>query len=278
MRIIYLISLLSLGVVANAQDKLSEEYKAEKIMKESADKILNYCGLPNDFVIVQKDIPNVIAYSRQNKRYIGYNPEFIQRLRIETHTDWSAYSVLAHEIGHHLAGHTESSSRNNPARELEADHFSGFILQHMGATLKEAAAALNTLEQIDGIHDTIYHPPVDSRIESVKAGWRQAARLQNTNAIEEKDNKSQLPKMRYKCTFSGDANVYYIDEMDRIIWINNTGDPLVIGHKTPTNEKRYLWIYEYGSSLYGVDNKGTIWNETIYGSKFKVGKVEEIKE
>lgn len=258
------------------KQSLDIEYQAEQIVKEAASKILNYCGLPNDFVIVQKEIPNVVAYSKQNKRYIGYNPAFIQRLRIETHTDWSAYSVLAHEIGHHLAGHTEDHSRNNPARELEADHFSGFILQHMGASLEEAASALNSLQQIDGIHDTIYHPPVESRIESVREGWRQAALLQNTDAISDSSIKNGLPKMVYRCTFFGDENVYYIDSKDRIIWINNAGNPIFIGNKEPTPEKGYLWIYQYGNNLYGVDNKGNIWNETIYGSKFKVGKVEEL--
>ncbi|MCB0481152.1 MAG: hypothetical protein KDC83_06950 [Flavobacteriales bacterium] len=276
-RILFLgLTCLTFGLFAQKEKSPNSDYEAEQIVKEAAGKILNYCGLPNDFYIVRKDIPNVIAYSRQNKRYIGYNPAFIQRLRIETLTDWSAYSVLAHEIGHHLAGHTEDNSRNNPARELEADHFSGFILQHMGATLEEAASALNSLEQIDGIHDTIYHPPVQSRIESVREGWRQAAKLQNTNAITKEKITMNLPTMVYRCAFYGDENEYYIDTQDNIIWINNAGNPLKIGRKQASKVNAYLWIYQYGNNLYGVDNKGNIWNETIYGSKFKVGRVEEL--
>lgn len=108
---IFLLSGFSFGQDTEPTSPENLEYEAEQIVKEATTNILNYIGLPPDFKVVQLDVPNVIAYTKHGNRYISYNPQFIQRLRIQTETDWSAYSVLAHEIGHHLAGHTEKMGK-----------------------------------------------------------------------------------------------------------------------------------------------------------------------
>lgn len=54
-------------------------------------------------------------------------------------------SILAHEIGHHLLGHTISIGSSNPQDELEADKFSGFVLYKMGASLNDAVQAIQLL-------------------------------------------------------------------------------------------------------------------------------------
>lgn len=281
-----LISLLFYGNTLNSQEnntpsqlRESFDFEAEQIVKKATSTILRYVGLPQDFVVVQKDIPNVIAYTKHGVRYIGYNPQFIQRLRIQTETDWSAYSVLAHEIGHHLAGHTEKHGKTNPGNELVADHFSGFILQRMGASLLQSESALLNLEKIGGISDTIYHPPVNARITSLAEGWRQAASLSDTtpfieSTIQQKDTSSTIQYL-FKCQFSGDENVYYIDSQDNIIWFNEMGKAIKIGKKQITANSSFIWLIEYGRNLYGVDSKGIIWSETNYKSAFKVGTIEE---
>jgi hypothetical protein len=275
-----LLLLLSVQWTARAQkDRISYDFEAEQLAKEAAGTILEFIGLPQDFYIVQKDVPNVVAYMKGSERYIGYNPVFIQRLRVQTETDWSAYSVLAHEIAHHLAGHTWKSGRTNPGNELVADHFSGFILQRMGASLKDAESALLSLKEIDAISDTINHPPVEARIEAVKDGWTQAHRLENKKIDPDHiDPLGDMGRFMFKCTFSGDENVYYIDDQDNIYWFNNLGKPIAIGRKVPSEDQGYLWLYEYGTNVYGVDNRGNIWSETNFNSKFKVGRVEEIPE
>ena len=283
---IRLITLLIIGLsffASYAQDSKSTsrenlDYEADKIAKEATTNILNYIGLPPDFKVVQLDIPNVIAYTKHRDRYIGYNPKFIQRLRIQSETDWSAYSVLAHEIGHHLAGHTQKSGRSNPGNELVADHFSGFILQRMGATLAEAESALLSLEEIGGISDTIHHPPIHSRITSLAEGWMQAASLNLNCTVLEKVETPEAPtsdRYLYKCTFNGDENVYYINQNDQVIWFNERGRPIEIGKKLPSETTNFAWNIRYGRSIYGVDAKGVIWSTTNYSSSFKVGVIDE---
>lgn len=276
-----IIILFCYATVTYAQSTTSREnlsYEADKIVKEATTNILNYIGLPPDFKVVQLDIPNVIAYTKHGERYIGYNPVFIQRLRIQTETDWSAYSVLAHEIGHHLAGHTEKNGKTNPGNELVADHFSGFILQRMGATLEQAESALLSLEKIGGISDTIHHPPIRSRITSLAEGWMQAAALNlNHKILEKTDNpeSAATTKYKYKCVFNGDENVYYINQDDKVIWFNERGRPIEIGEKLASETTNFTWNIKYGRSTYGVDARGVIWSNTNYSSSFKVGQIEE---
>ena len=57
-------------------------------------------------------------------------------------------SILAHEVGHHINGHTLGASMSayeNRIQELEADEFSGFVMQKIGATLEQAIDAIASL-------------------------------------------------------------------------------------------------------------------------------------
>ena len=78
-----------------------------KEAKEIVEKIVSYTGLVQNFQIVENpNISTAIAYLKNKKRYIAYNPEFMLRVKDRTKSDWGAISVLAHETGHHLAGVT----------------------------------------------------------------------------------------------------------------------------------------------------------------------------
>jgi hypothetical protein len=105
------------------------------------------------------------------KRVILYDPQPIADIENITDHDWPAVSILAHEIGHHLAGHTLAREYNRDF-ELEADYFSGFILEKMGATLDEAQAVMNLLRDHPNMTD---HPPQAERLAAIEAGWTQAA-------------------------------------------------------------------------------------------------------
>jgi hypothetical protein len=77
---------------------------------------------------------------------IAYNPQFMSEVRAATaNNDWAPISIMAHEIGHHLSGHTIMPGGSQPPTELEADKFSGFVLYKMGAMLADAQKAMNTL-------------------------------------------------------------------------------------------------------------------------------------
>lgn len=46
-------------------------------------------------------------------------------VKLLTVNDFSQWSIHAHEIGHHLSGHTLTSGGDRHQQELEADEFSG---------------------------------------------------------------------------------------------------------------------------------------------------------
>ena len=173
---VFFFSLLFFQSYAN-NHKLSFNDSAftEQVAKETAEHIVKYTGLSQNFQIVaDKDIPTAIAYIRGKKRYVAYNPDFILRVKDKTQTDWGAISVLAHEIGHHLSGHTLKRRQRNLTDELEADRFSGFILYKMGASLEETQAAINKVEL--KINPT--HPSKEERLKAITNGWLDAKKLE----------------------------------------------------------------------------------------------------
>jgi hypothetical protein len=89
----------------------------------------------------------------------------------KTGTPWAGASVIAHEIGHHVQGHVQNGQPTNPADELKADRYSGFILAKMKATLEEAQAAVNTLNPHDQVNG--YYPPKSQRLAAIREGWEQ---------------------------------------------------------------------------------------------------------
>jgi hypothetical protein len=272
-------TFLILTITCYPQDSLSienYEFEPDKVAKEAVSKIVQYTGLTPNFIIVSdKKVNTAIAYLKNSKRYISYNPKFIEKLNTKTATNWAAVSVLAHEIGHHLSGHTLLKS-SSPGNELIADKFSGFILYQMGAKLKDAKAALSA---IGHEMDTTKHPPKNARLEAIQEGWLEAELLKDVNAfVDKKYTSTYRTKFIYQCTFKNDENIYFVDEKDNIIWYDNYGKPIIIGEKQASTDNKYNWIYNYLDNFYGVDHKGKIWKETTYGSVFIVGESKLIKE
>ena len=104
-------------------------------------------------------------------RVIVYDPEFL--LDIERRTDeWGPISIMAHEVAHHLQGHTVFAEGSRPPNELDADFFSGFVLQKLGASLESAQAAMRLIASPRGSSS---HPPRRERLEYIARGWRRAA-------------------------------------------------------------------------------------------------------
>ncbi len=280
MKALLTIILLFYVSISYAQDSLSEENYAiepDRIAKEAVSKIVQYTGLtPNFIVVADNNVSTAIAYLKNNNRIIAYNPKFIEILSDKTSTNWAAVSVLAHEIGHHLSGHTLPKN-SSPGNELIADKFSGFILFQMGATINEAKTALST---IGHEMDTTKHPPKLARLAAIEEGWIEAKNLRNVNAYNKLENTSKecLTQFEYQCYFFGDDNVYLIDEKDHVIWYDNYGKPIIIGSKEKSTNTRYEWIYNYLDNYYGVDAKGNMWKETTYGSFFKVGEIQKINK
>lgn len=125
------------------------------------------------FELRAADVPNAVAFNDRSRRVILYNQQFMERIRSRTASDWSMVAVLAHEVGHHIMGHTLIPGGSRPPTELEADKFSGFALYRMGADLEESLAVFNLFP--DAGSDT--HPGRGARVAAVTNGWIEAREL-----------------------------------------------------------------------------------------------------
>ena len=152
-------------------------------------RITRYVGMMNPrFDVKGADISTgAAAVIRNDKRYILYNPYFITKVAESTGSSWAEVSVLAHEIGHHVNWHTLKKDGSRPNKELEADHFAGYILQRMGASIDDAVNAMNKLAD-EQASDT--HPAKYSRVTAIASGWREARGQRPTPSIPVKPGQS----------------------------------------------------------------------------------------
>jgi hypothetical protein len=145
-------------------------------------QIMKFTGLPQNFTVVEAKVPNAAAVilldeKKIPQRVIAFNRDFIGLVRRATGGNaWAPVSVMAHEIGHHLSGHTITPGGSQPPTELEADKFSGFVLYKMGASLGDAQKAMATLVA-DG-PDGATHPGRGRRLAAIAEGWVQACEQQ----------------------------------------------------------------------------------------------------
>jgi len=134
------------------------------------ESILKFTGIPANFEFYSANVNNAFATIIDGKRYIIYDPNLFYSTDQNSSTYWSSMSILAHEIGHHLSGHTLNKT-NNPVFELEADKFSGFILYKMGASLEQAKIAMLKL---GAETDSETHPAKYRRLIAIEEGWQNA--------------------------------------------------------------------------------------------------------
>jgi len=141
----------------------------------AVEKIVKRSGLKQNFYVMEcPNTENCFAATRNGERLIVYDPDFIGKLSDATRTDWAAMSILAHEIGHHLQGHTIKSGGSEHEKELEADEFAGFVMYQLGATLKEAQSAISTLTTE---YTTSTHPARGQRLKAIERGYKNAKEL-----------------------------------------------------------------------------------------------------
>ena len=136
-------------------------------------EITDAVGLKARFELrATREVDNAAAVVYSGKRFLLYNPDFLNSVNRAGHTDWAGISILAHEMGHHLNGHTLRAGGSQPADELEADEFSGFVLRKLGASLAQAQAAMATVPDAD---DSPTHPGRTPRLAAIGQGWQRAS-------------------------------------------------------------------------------------------------------
>jgi hypothetical protein len=145
-------------------------------------RVLKPLGLKPNFILVPcAEINNCAAIvGKDGLRYIVYDNKFLSDIENSTNANWISISILAHELGHHLNGHTLIRANLPQARaeELEADEFSGFILAKLGANIEQAFAAMNKIEH-PKLEYEIYsdHPSKQKRLDAIRKGFESATSL-----------------------------------------------------------------------------------------------------
>lgn len=147
---------------------------AEKVVDDILDKV----GLFRNFYVEECDnINNALAVTMPMEggaidRYILYDQQFFDKVSSSTGTDWGNASILAHEVGHHLNGHTLSGSGSTHQIELQADEFSGFVLARMGCPLEDAQSAVSNLLPDEA---SATHPAKQNRLDAISKGWHRGS-------------------------------------------------------------------------------------------------------
>jgi len=168
-------------------DETEKEYytfeasnEADKIVK----RILDGTDVSHESIIVKEaNVKNALASTVDKRRYILYSTAFLEKFKGDAKTKWAAYTVLAHEIGHHLNGHdfSEKDPKLRRKMELQADRFAGGVCRTLGATLEEALAGMESM-QLEG--ETATHPPKSARTAAIANGWKSKDELLGSNPIE----------------------------------------------------------------------------------------------
>ena len=140
------------------------------------DKILDVTGMSKRFVLKEcNDISNCLATTYKGIRYILYDRDFMDAIATRTNS-WSSTSILAHEIGHHVNGHTlgeESTLSESRQMEIEADEYSGFVMFKLGASLSQAQEAIRLIStNADDSYST--HPKLSKRLKAIERGYNKA--------------------------------------------------------------------------------------------------------
>lgn len=202
------------------KDRVIYTFDSDNEADHALNKIMNLTGLPSNFVIKAADVENasatIICPDKTNcVRYIFYNQAFMRKIKSETNTHYAELSILAHEIGHHLSGHTLLASSNPHDQELEADKFSGFVIYKMGGTLENAQSAIRSLSSEYG---SFSHPPKSARLAAISNGWFEAQKTDSKKLIniknENDDNKNDSKKTKNKNKRNSEYSTFQVGDIE----------------------------------------------------------------
>lgn len=259
------LAILALSRSVTAQHARMNEAAA----KEAVHRIVRHSGLlPNFTVREDEHVATAVAYIKGRERVIAYNPSFISSMLDSARTDWAAVSVLAHEIAHHLLGHTLDPEAMHPGDELSCDRYSGFILQRMGVSLEESLAAIAVA---GNVHGTRNHPPKHARSAAIQQGWEEALGM-NLHA----DSESYVVERAFQFVvrFARDDNTYYVDADSRLVWFNDHAEPIGFGNCERLDAGEYMFELTWEDLSFVVDRNNIIWRRTAHGMPMQVGRME----
>lgn len=248
--ILLLIPLLGLGQdYGNDIDALklctviqNNSFISDSKADNALDRILSVIGASKRFVLQPCDnITNAVATSYKGIRYILYDRDFMDSL--DSGDNWSNLFILAHEVGHHINGHSldlllyaaeavkAETLANQREQELEADEFAGFVLGKLGATLKQTSSIINLISsEKDDTYET--HPSKSKRLASIEKGYNKALRKEkvvykttNTAQTAEEYFYNGVDKVKLKDHYGAIADFTKVIEIEpnNFVSYNNRG-------------------------------------------------------
>ena len=192
--LLLIIPLLSFGQKNNDTEALklclalqSNNFTSDNEAENAINKIMSVIGTSQTPILQAcNNINNAVAAVYKGQRYILYDRKFINSLTNGSNKYWSNMFILAHEMGHHINGHSldiilyandvidPKSLKERRKQELEADEFAGFILARLDGSISEANKIIN---EISSNNDDSYstHPSKDKRLKAVKRGFDRAS-------------------------------------------------------------------------------------------------------
>lgn len=165
-------------------NKFKSVYEAADIVKLMLDSVK---WKENFRIKEQNGINNAYATIINQMRWIVYDNDFLENLDSYAATKWASISVLAHEIGHHYYNHVIKNQGSTIPSEIEADKFSGYVMQRLGASLEQAKAAM---EKIGTDRASSTHPAKTDRLNAITTGWNMANGQTTTTNTNTNDNNS----------------------------------------------------------------------------------------
>lgn len=237
--------------------------------------IVGVVGLKSNFEIRAAKIPNAAAVVFNGKRYILYNPRFIAVLDKAAGKHWPSIAILAHEIGHHLNGHTLTKDGSLPQTELDADEFSGFVLRKMGASLQDAQLAIQIAGNTRATHT---HPAKADRLIAIEKGWQRATDQANgkedlatyaepdTPPLRNPENNTSLAiadrYIAYDVHFATEpASKYFVTTNNNFVKVHND-ELLVLGKMTRTGKTTFpLVLFNGDRQVFFVSQEGAIYTD-----------------
>ena len=199
--LIYFLHFVSYGQKADGLEICFEVqqslkgFAADKEADDALNDILAVIGAAKNFYLIPCDkINNALALTYKGERFILYDKDFIDKINKATN-DWSGKFILAHEVGHHINGHTRDfliaslvegqTNEKQREEELEADEFAGFIVAKLGASYSQASELMDVISsENDDKYST--HPNKYKRLEAIKRGFDKVSKInkpsKNTNS------------------------------------------------------------------------------------------------
>lgn len=270
-------------------NSFSENIDAEK----GLDRILSVIGASKRTFIIQPcdNINNAIATSIKGVRYILYDRKFMNS--ISNKNNWSNLFILAHEVGHHINGHsldlvlyaTDAIEPESLAikrqQEIEADEFASFVLAKLGAPIEKVNEIIKRVSsQEDDRYKT--HPNREKRLSAVLRGYARANKLLQNEG--ENISKAEITNPSSNNTLNVLINDKIIEEYETYVFTKSSFGEIVLDTNSDfkvanfyfENKKQNLLI-ESNSNKFNSKQKTLIKNLSLGdGYAIKIKKIIDL--